>query len=71
MRTEDEAVCFAPGCQVQIELKVFSIRQDCCLARLMGAEQICNTHNISICDPYGAISRCAYKRACKTRNVLL
>lgn len=52
-------------------VKLISIQQDCCLARLIGAEQICNTRNILICDPYGAISRCAYKCACKTRNVLL
>lgn len=36
-----------------------------------GAEQICNTRNISICDLYGAISRCAYKSARKTpKNAL-
>lgn len=37
-------------------------------ARLMGAEQICNSRNISICDPYGAISRCAHKSARKKRK---
>lgn len=43
------------------------MQQGCRSARLKGAEQICNTRNISICDLfYRAISRCAYKSACKT-----
>lgn len=66
-----EAVCFAHARQIQIELKLFNIQHDCCSARLIGAVQICNTRNISICDPYGATSRCAYKSPSKTQNMLL
>lgn len=64
-------VCSARGGQVQTEKKLFSMQPDSCLASLIGAVQICSTRNISICGPYGAVSRCACKSASKTPNMLL